>query len=228
MTSRSSNSNVSLSNRFFFPHRSKGSRAREYRSRNNGACSSWGDDATGCTVLGRLSADAEPGLSRATLSRPLPPAPTRGRQSLRALVPHCRRSWSNSGARTSGHLYGARDGARSDKRIQAFDVRTTARGFLPSRRGSLHLVSFSPSVFLGWPRDLKVSTRIRHTAGGRGVIYRGEPNAPGYHAARTERAVNESRKGSDVKGSPQSRFLKISDSEGERVCRGNSSTGRLL
>jgi len=101
----------------------------------------------------------------ATLSRRFPPAPTRGRQSLRALVPHCRRSRSNGEARTSGHLYGARDGARSDKRIQASASSSTEplRGFLPSSSSSF--LSLSPSFFLGsGPRDLKVSAQIRHTA----------------------------------------------------------------
>lgn len=97
--SRLPNSNVS-------PRiRSKGTKNRAGDDRGNETYSR-DDDVTGCTVLGRLSADAEPGLSRATLSRRLPPAPapTRGRQSLRVLVPHCRRSWSNGRAQMNGHL----------------------------------------------------------------------------------------------------------------------------
>lgn len=115
---------------------------------------------------------------RATLSRPLPPAPTRGRQSLRGLVPHCRRSQSNGGARTSGHLGGARDGASREvrhKRIQALAALSSARtrseaffrqGECPpspppprSRRSPRRAFSLSLSFLLGWPGDLKVSAR---------------------------------------------------------------------
>lgn len=142
--------------------RSKRTKSRTGEDRGNETYSR-DDDVTGCTVLGRLSADAEPGLSRATLSRRLPPAPTRGRQSLRVLVPHCRRSWSNGRAQMNGHLYGAHDGARSDKMQRGVRASNRiARGFLPSRRvpARLLLISFSvPLSFWAWPRDLKVSAR---------------------------------------------------------------------
>lgn len=152
----------------------------------------------------------------ATLSRPLPPAPTRGRQSLRGPVPHCRRLRSNGAARTSGHLCGARGSARSDK------THPGAFGFEPSRSGtffrqgefppshsptvSLYLfLSLFLSFFLSGLARRFESKRARRGSGTRsdgrgGDLSRGAERAGGIMPR--ERAVNESRRGSNVKGPP--------------------------
>lgn len=149
--SRSPDSNsvpgVRTSTRSLSARRSKGTESRTRIIAVTGLARG-ANDATGCTVLGRLSADAGPAVSRER--------PSRGRFRRR------RRAAANRSALSfptvvghgpmaeRGHLCGARDGARSDERIQA--VRNEPllgaffrRGEFPSR---IHLVSLSLSLSL--------------------------------------------------------------------------------